>query len=73
MSFQTEAGPTGGTPQAQADNDPPGPGVPSAEPQLSIDQALLLGTLHGPAELLPISSSGHVAVIPWLLGPPPPC
>jgi undecaprenyl-diphosphatase len=24
--------------------------------------------LHGPAELLPISSSGHVAVIPWLLG-----
>ena len=24
--------------------------------------------LHGPAELLPISSSGHVALVPWLLG-----
>ena len=23
--------------------------------------------LHGPAELLPISSSGHVALVPWLL------
>jgi undecaprenyl-diphosphatase len=31
-------------------------------------QALALGALHGPAELLPISSSGHVALIPWLLG-----
>ena len=27
----------------------------------------MLGALHGPAELLPISSSGHIAVIPWLL------
>jgi undecaprenyl-diphosphatase len=35
---------------------------------LSVLQALTLGALHGPAELLPISSSGHVAVIPWLLG-----
>jgi undecaprenyl-diphosphatase len=39
---------------------------PSA--RLSVGQALALGALHGPAELLPISSSGHVAVIPWLLG-----
>ncbi|MGH2916684.1 MAG: undecaprenyl-diphosphate phosphatase [Solirubrobacteraceae bacterium] len=31
-------------------------------------QALALGALHGPAELLPISSSGHVTAIPWLLG-----
>jgi undecaprenyl-diphosphatase len=30
--------------------------------------ALLLGVLHGPAELLPISSSGHVTLVPWLLG-----
>jgi undecaprenyl-diphosphatase len=35
---------------------------------LSPAQAVALGGLHGPAELLPISSSGHVAVIPWLLG-----
>jgi undecaprenyl-diphosphatase len=34
---------------------------------LSVGQAVVLGTLHGPAELLPISSSGHVALIPWLL------
>jgi undecaprenyl-diphosphatase len=27
----------------------------------------VLGALHGPAELLPISSSGHITVIPWLL------
>jgi undecaprenyl-diphosphatase len=31
-------------------------------------RAVALGALHGPAELLPISSSGHVAVLPWLLG-----
>lgn len=32
--------------------------------------ATLLGLLHGPAELLPISSSGHVALVPWLAGWP---
>ncbi len=31
-------------------------------------QALLLGALQGPAELLPISSSGHIALVPRLLG-----
>ncbi len=36
--------------------------------RLTIGQAIALGALHGPAELLPISSSGHVALIPWLLG-----
>ncbi len=35
---------------------------------LRTGQALALGALHGPAELLPISSSGHVALIPWLVG-----
>jgi undecaprenyl-diphosphatase len=35
--------------------------------QLAVSHALALGTMHGPAELLPISSSGHVAVLPWLL------
>ncbi len=33
-----------------------------------LGEALALGALHGPAELLPISSSGHVALIPWLFG-----
>jgi undecaprenyl-diphosphatase len=35
--------------------------------EIGVGQALVLGTLHGPAELLPISSSGHIAIIPWLL------
>jgi len=30
--------------------------------------ALALGLLHGPVELPPVSSSGHVAALPWLLG-----
>ncbi len=38
-----------------------------APDRLTVSQAVLLGALHGPAELLPISSSGHVAIIPWLL------
>jgi undecaprenyl-diphosphatase len=35
--------------------------------KLRVGQAVALGALHGPAELLPISSSGHVALVPWLL------
>jgi undecaprenyl-diphosphatase len=35
---------------------------------LSVAQAAALGALHGPAELLPVSSSGHVTLVPWLLG-----
>jgi undecaprenyl-diphosphatase len=31
-------------------------------------EALALGLLHGPVELVPVSSSGHIAAIPWLLG-----
>jgi len=27
-----------------------------------------MGALHGPAELLPISSSAHLTIVPWLLG-----
>jgi undecaprenyl-diphosphatase len=30
-------------------------------------EALALGLLHGPAELVPVSSSGHVTAVPWLL------
>ncbi|HZO36846.1 MAG TPA: undecaprenyl-diphosphate phosphatase [Solirubrobacteraceae bacterium] len=33
---------------------------------MRLPEALALGVLHGPAELLPISSSGHTALIPWL-------
>jgi undecaprenyl-diphosphatase len=71
MSSRTETQePTGGTAaQAGGRTDPSAPtDRDGPQPKLRIDQALLLGALHGPAELLPISSSGHVAVIPWLLG-----
>jgi undecaprenyl-diphosphatase len=37
-------------------------------PELRLSEATALGLLHGPAELLPISSSGHVTLVPWLLG-----
>src|SRR3954471_20867142 len=31
-------------------------------------EAVALGALQGAAELLPVSSSAHVAAVPWLLG-----
>jgi len=36
--------------------------------RLNIPQALALGLLHGPAELLPVSSSAHTTLLPWLAG-----
>src|SRR5207253_1540743 len=38
------------------------------EPSLKLSHALALGVLHGPAELLPVSSSAHTTLVPWLLG-----
>jgi undecaprenyl-diphosphatase len=43
------------------------PAAERAPARLPIGEAVALGVLHGPAELLPISSSGHVAIVPWLL------
>lgn len=40
------------------------------QPELKLGHAAVLGALHGAAELLPISSSGHVTLVPWLLGWP---
>jgi len=40
----------------------------AAAEALPLREALALGLLHGPAELLPISSSGHVVLVPWLAG-----
>lgn len=36
--------------------------------ELPVRQALALGVLQGPAELLPISSSAHTFTLPWLMG-----
>ncbi len=33
---------------------------------LALPHAMALGLLHGPAELLPISSSAHTSLVPWL-------
>jgi undecaprenyl-diphosphatase len=38
--------------------------------RLPLAHAVALGALHGPAELVPVSSSAHVALIPQLLGWP---
>jgi undecaprenyl-diphosphatase len=39
-----------------------------ASQRAGVGRALALGLMHGPAELLPISSSGHTELVPWLLG-----
>lgn len=43
-----------------------------AERALSIRHAVALGLVQGPSELLPISSSGHTTLLPWLVGWPYP-
>ncbi len=35
---------------------------------LSTGRAAALGTIQGPAELLPVSSSAHLSLVPWLAG-----
>lgn len=37
-------------------------------PSLRLGEAVALGLVHGPTELLPVSSSGHITLIPWLAG-----
>jgi undecaprenyl-diphosphatase len=38
--------------------------------RLSVGQAVVLGLIQGPAEVLPVSSSGHLVLVPALLGWP---
>ncbi|MEA2246811.1 MAG: undecaprenyl-diphosphatase, partial [Solirubrobacteraceae bacterium] len=45
--------------------------MPRRRPRgLPLAHAVALGALHGPAELLPVSSSAHTTLVPWLLGWP---
>ena len=37
---------------------------------MTVFQALVLGILQGLAEFLPISSSAHLALVPWFFGWP---
>jgi undecaprenyl-diphosphatase len=39
---------------------------------MSLMRALILGILQGATEFLPVSSSGHLVLVPWLLGWPDP-
>ncbi|MFZ2113239.1 MAG: undecaprenyl-diphosphate phosphatase [Solirubrobacteraceae bacterium] len=44
--------------------------MPDSIRELPLRQAAILGLLHGPTELLPISSSAHTTLVPWLAGWP---
>ncbi len=44
--------------------------MPSVDSALPLRHAVALGLLQGPAELLPISSSAHTTLLPWLAGWP---
>jgi len=39
-----------------------------SEGRLPARRAIALGLVQGPAELLPVSSSAHIVLVPWLLG-----
>ncbi len=40
----------------------------SAHGSPSLAQAVVLGAIQGPTELLPVSSSAHLSLVPWLAG-----
>jgi undecaprenyl-diphosphatase len=39
---------------------------------MSVFQAIVLGIVQGATEFIPVSSSGHLVLVPWLLGWEPP-
>jgi undecaprenyl-diphosphatase len=44
--------------------------MPPCVRALPLRHAVALGLLHGPTELLPVSSSAHTTLVPWLAGWP---
>ena len=53
-----------GTQPAEAAPD----SMTAGAPGLSARRAAILGAVQGPAELLPVSSSAHLSLIPWFRG-----
>jgi undecaprenyl-diphosphatase len=49
-------------------DDAPGLRPAGAPRSLTRARAAMLGAIQGPAELLPISSSAHLSLVPWLAG-----
>ena len=41
---------------------------PLGSQPLTTGRALVLGAVQGPAELLPVSSSAHITLLPWFAG-----
>jgi undecaprenyl-diphosphatase len=39
-----------------------------ADGRIPVRRAIALGVVQGPAELLPVSSSAHIVLVPWLAG-----
>jgi len=46
----------------------PVPRKPAADDSAVLRRAVALGVIQGPTELLPVSSSAHLTVVPWLAG-----
>lgn len=46
----------------------PAPPKPAAERSTILRRAVTLGLIQGPTELLPVSSSAHLTLVPWLAG-----
>jgi len=40
----------------------------AADERIPVGRAIALGIIQGPAELLPVSSSAHIVLVPWLAG-----
>ena len=54
--------------RAAAEPSRPVPGALERSRRIPARRAVALGLVQGPAELLPVSSSAHIVLVPWLAG-----